>query len=163
MMKINKYLIIMMVGIILLVSTTATTLLQSVGFITVRTSSPVKEGEICVIDIIIQAGVGVSGTANLYIDNVFYTGIGGTGGSDGNIYSSTGWKTEGVGNHTLRVVFFEEGNPQSYEASVIITVTDGDGVIPPVSEFPVILGMQIAGVALTGLGGYKYFIERKRR
>jgi len=170
-MKLNTYLLMVLIGSIMIASSTIVSL-SSVEYVQIQTSSPVAEGEVCSIDIRIKAGVGVSGTANLFIDEVFYQSIGGTSGSDGVMYFSTGWNAVGVGNHVLRVAYFEEGYPtEPFGASTVITVLDS-GVSPPPPpppdddpiEFPelTVLSMQLCGGALAFFGGYNYFIKNRK-
>ena len=157
------------IGLILMVGPTIISL-QSVEYIQIQTSSPVIEGQVCSIDVSIKTGVGVSGIANLFIDEVFLQSVGGNAGSDGVMYFSTGWVAVGVGDHVLRVCYFEDGYPtQSFEASTVITVTDS--TVPPDDnppddnppEFPEALALpiQLVGVVIAGFGGYNYFIRKK--
>jgi len=170
-------LLMIAIGLILIVAPTLVSL-QSVEYITIQTSSPVVEGEVCSIDVRIKTGVGVSGTANLFIDEVFYQSIGGSAGSDGIMYFSTGWKAVGVGNHVLRVCYFEDGYPtQPVDKSAVITVTasevpppsNGEPDIPsngepPIIEEPFDFGsvVQIAGLGFVAFGGISYIIKRRR-
>lgn len=161
MKKININLLMIVVGLIILVSPTIVSL-QSVEYIQIQTSSPVVEGEVCDIDIRIKAGVGVSGTANLFIDEVFYYSIGGKAGSDGIMYVNTGWTAVGIGDHVLRVSYFEDDYPtQPFDASTVITVT-GSSEPPPSEPFDFGLVAQIAGVGIAMVGGIRYVKEKKK-
>jgi len=164
----KQNLLMIAIGLMLIVAPTLVSL-QSVEYIMIQTSSPVVEGEVCSIDVRIKTGVGVSGTANLFIDEVFYQSIGGSAGSDGIMYFSTGWKAVGVGNHVLRVCYFEDGYPtQPADKSTVITVTssNGDGTEPNGDDLePFDFGsvVQIAGLGFVAFGGISYLIKRRKK
>jgi len=165
-MKLNKYLLMTMIGLIMLIAPTIASL-QSVEYISIQATSPVVSGELCSIDVQIKSTVGATGVATLFIDGAFYTSIGGIAGSDAIMYFSTGWTATTVGTHVLRVVYFEDGYPtQPFETSTTIVVTDEDGFIPPPppTESPIswALPIQIAGFGIASFGGFNYFIKKKR-
>lgn len=123
--------IILAVGVVIACSTLVVGMFSLDVQLQLQASSPVVEGEVSSINIRIKTGVGVSGTVRLFVDNVFYTAMGGHGGSDGIIYFSTGWKAVGVGNHVLRACYFMDDYPtQPYEALTVITVTDSEDSLP---------------------------------
>jgi len=147
------------------------TALASVEYIDIQTSSPVLERQVCSIDVSIKTGVGVSGIANLFIDEVFLQSIGGTGGSDGIMYFSTGWTAIGVGDHVLRISYFEDGYPtQPFDASTVITVLKSN--LPPINNPPPInnepeqnnlgLYMTVLGFGTAAIGTVVTAVEVKK-
>ena len=164
-MSANKYLLMIAIGLILIVGPTVLSL-QSVEYIQIQTSSPVAEGDVCTIDVAVKAAVGTTGTANLFIDEVFLQSIGGIAGSDGIMYFSTGWRAVGVGEHTLRIAYFETDYPtQPFEASAVITVLGPDDAVPDDDSSTVFASLnvlQIIGFGIAGFGTFKYVVERKK-
>jgi len=182
-MSANRYLLVIAAGIMLIFAPVLISL-QSVEYITIQTSSPVTEGDVCSISVQIKSEVGVSGTAYLFIDEVFYTAIGGSAGSDGIMYFITGWNAVGVGNHVLRISYFEDGYPtEPFEKSVVITVLPADDTIPddtipddtvpdipddiipdaPSTVFASFTVLQVIGFAIAGFGTFKFVAERKKK